>query len=91
MNGTMPVIKRLAGRKYKWVVEPAPVSKIANLEKKLPKSFISKNGFSITKKGIDYLQPLINGEAPVKFKDGMPLIKELKLELEKKKLDHWDG
>jgi len=91
MNGTMPVIKRLAGRKYKWVVEPAPVSKIANLEKKLPKSFISKNGFSITKKGIDYLQPLINGEAPIKFKDGIPLIKELKLELEKKKLDRWNG
>ena len=45
----------------------------------------------LQKKGIDYLQPLINGEAPIKFKDGIPLIKELKLELEKKKLDRWDG
>jgi len=39
---------------------------------------------------VNYLRPLINGEAPVKFEDGIPLIKELKLELEKKKLDHWD-
>ena len=89
MNGMMPVIKRLPTKSYKWIVEPAPLSKIANLEKKLPKNFITKNGFGITKKGIEYFQPLIKGEAKTYFKNGVPDIKNLKLELAKKKLRPW--
>ena len=90
MNGTMPVIKRLPAKSYSWSIEPAPLSKIANLEKKLPKNFITKNGFGVTKKGIEYLQPLIEGEAKTAFKNGLPEIKKLKLELVKKKLEAWD-
>jgi 6-phosphofructokinase 1 len=90
MNGTMPVIKRLPTKSYSWSIEPAPLSKIANLEKKLPKNFITKNGFGVTKKGIEYLQPLIEGEAKIAFKNGLPEIKKLKLELVKKKLEAWD-
>ena len=90
MNGTMPVIKRLSTKSYSWSIEPAPLSKIANLEKKLPKNFITKNGFGITKKGVEYLQPLIEGEAKTAFKNGLPEIKKLKLELVKKKLEAWD-
>jgi len=90
MNGTMPVIKRLPTKSYSWSIEPAPLSKIANLEKKLPKNFITKNGFGVTKKGIEYLQPLIEGEAKTAFKNGLPEIKKLKLELVKKKLEAWD-
>ena len=89
MNGTMPVIKRLNTKKYKWKIEPAKLTKIANLEKKMPKSFITKNGFSITKKGVEYLQPLIEGEAAIQFKNGLPQLRELKLELVKKKLSSW--
>ena len=48
MNGVMPVIKRGDGKKYSWKIEPAPLSKIANVEKKLPKSFITKDGFGVT-------------------------------------------
>jgi hypothetical protein len=35
MNGVMPIIVRGKGKKYTWKVEPAPLSKIANLEKKV--------------------------------------------------------
>ena len=62
MNGVMPIIVRGKGKKYTWKIEPAPLSKIANLEKKLPKSFITKDGLNVNKKAIDYLMPLISGE-----------------------------
>ena len=89
MNGVMPIIVRGKGKKYTWKIEPAPLSKIANVEKKLPKSFIAKNGMDVTRKAIDYLAPLIEGEAFPPFKNGIPEIKKLKLVEVKKKLAHW--
>jgi len=89
MNGVMPVIVRGKGKKYSWKIEPAPLSKIANVEKKLPKSFISKDGFDITSKAIEYLQPLILGEAYPNFKDGIPATQKLKLIEVTKKLPNW--
>ena len=89
MNGVMPVIVRGKGKKYSWKIEPAPLSKIANVEKKLPKSFISKDGFDVTSKAIKYLQPLILGEAFPNFKDGIPTSEKLKLIEVTKKLPKW--
>jgi 6-phosphofructokinase 1 len=89
MNGVMPIIVRKKGPKYKWGIEAAPLSKIANLEKKLPKSFISKNGMNVTQKAVDYLMPLIQGESHPPYKNGIPLIKEFKLIRTKKKLAKW--
>ena len=89
MNGVMPVIVRGKGKKYSWKIEPAPLSKIANVEKKLPKSFISKDGFDVTSKAIKYLQPLILGEAFPNFKDGIPASEKLKLIEVTKKLPVW--
>ena len=89
MNGVMPVIVRGKGKKYSWKIEPAPLSKIANVEKKLPKSFISKDGFDVTSRAIKYLQPLILGEAFPNFKDGIPTSEKLKLIEVTKKLPVW--
>jgi len=89
MNGVMPIIVRGKGKKYTWKIEPAPLSKIANLEKKLPKSFITKDGLNVNKKAIDYLMPLISGEAFPDFQNGIPKIEELKLIKVKKKLSKW--
>ena len=89
MNGVMPIIVRNKGPKYKWSIEAAPLSKIANLEKKLPKSFISKNGMNVTQKAIDYLMPLIQGESYPPYKNGIPLTKEFKLIKAVKKLPKW--
>ena len=89
MNGVMPIIVRGKSKKYSWKVEPASLAKIANLEKKLPKSFIAKNGMDITQKAVTYLMPLIQGESFPNFKNGIPEIKELKLKEVKKKLKPW--
>ncbi|MFL2712698.1 MAG: 6-phosphofructokinase [Gammaproteobacteria bacterium] len=89
MNGVMPVIVRGKGKKYSWKISPVSLSKIANVEKKLPKSYISGNGFDVTSKAIKYLSPLIKGEAYPKFKDGIPVTQKLKLLQVKKKLPLW--
>ena len=62
LNGVMPVIKRKSSMPYKWEVVSAPLTKIANIEKKLPAGFISKDGFGMTKKAQSYFQPLIEGK-----------------------------
>ena len=83
-NAVMPVIKRLSDKPYKWKIESASLSKVANVEKTLPKGYISKDGFMITSKGIDYLSPLIQGETPIEFKNGIPVVAQLKNVLIKK-------
>ena len=87
MNGTMPVIQRISDRPYKWKVVPAPLTKIANHEKKMPADFIRADGYGITPKCRRYLEPLIRGEAPVPYgKDGLPTHLRLQLKSVKKRL-----
>ena len=85
----MPVIVRGTGKKYTWSIKAAPLSKIANVEKKLPKSYISRDGFDVTSRAMKYLKPLIIGEAYPKFENGVPKIEKLKLIKAKKKLSKW--
>ncbi len=73
MNGVMPIIKRVSNKPYRWKIEAASLEKIANHEKKMPASFIRKDGYGITSACRTYLSPLITGEAPVPYgKDGLP-------------------
>ena len=88
-NAVMPVIKRLSDKPYKWKIESASLSKVANVEKTLPKSYISKDGFRVTNKGLNYLRPLIQGEPPITYKDGIHIIARLKNILVKKKLSNY--
>ncbi len=83
-KAVMPIIKRLSDKPYKWKIESASLSKVANVEKTLPKGYISKDGFTISSKGIDYLTPLIQGEPPLEFKNGIPVVAKLKNVLVKK-------
>ena len=62
LNGVMPIIKRKSSTPYKWEVVPVPLTKIANVEKKLPPGFISKDGLGMTKRARSYFQPLIGGK-----------------------------
>ena len=62
LNGVMPIIKRKSSTPYKWEVVPSPLTKIANVEKKLPPGFISKDGLGMTKRARSYFQPLIDGK-----------------------------
>jgi 6-phosphofructokinase 1 len=87
MNAVMPVIVRTADSPYRWKIEPAPLSKIANREKKLPPSYITKDGYGITAAARRYLGPLIRGEDPPKYgKDGIPDYVRLRNARVKKKL-----
>jgi 6-phosphofructokinase 1 len=82
MNGVMPVIRRLSDSPYRWKIEPAPRSDIANHEKKMPAGFIRKDGHGITPACRQYLAPLIRGEAPVAWgRDGLPTRVRLDLPL----------
>jgi 6-phosphofructokinase len=78
MNATMPVIKRMSDTPYRWKIEPAPLEKIANHEKKMPANFIRKDGYGITAAARKYLEPLIRGEAPPPYgRDGIPKYVEM--------------
>ena len=59
----MPVIKRKSSSPYKWEIVPAPLKKIANVEKKLPAGFIASDGFGMTNKARQYFKPLIGGKS----------------------------
>lgn len=89
-NSVMPVIKRTSDQPYRWKIEEAPLAKIANVERKVPRSFITRNGFGITAKGRRYLAPLIKGEAYPPYRDGLPRYRRLKKQLAPKKLDPFD-
>lgn len=90
-NATMPTIKRTSDSPYRWKIEPAPLSRIANREKTVPTRFIRSDGFGITAAGRRYLEPLIRGEAyPPYGRDGVPAYVELRNELVGKKLPDWD-
>jgi ATP-dependent phosphofructokinase / diphosphate-dependent phosphofructokinase len=72
-TGVMPVICRDSNDPYRWRIEPAPLSRIANREKKMPRKFISADGYGITPACRAYLEPLIRGEAFPPFReDGQP-------------------
>jgi 6-phosphofructokinase len=87
-NAVMPAIIRSSDSPYRWKIEAAPLSKIANKEKKLPRSYITRDGFGITEKARTYLTPLIRGEAPPPFKNGVPQYVRLKnIAIEKKLSD----
>ena len=77
-NAVMPAITRVADRPYRWKITEAPLARVANVEKKLPRDFISTDGYGITTKARAYLTPLMKGEAPPPFRDGLPQYVRLK-------------
>ncbi len=85
-NAVMPAIVRGKGKKYSWSIGEAPLAKVANVEKKMPRNFITADGFGITAAGRDYLAPLIEGEDYPPYKQGIPQYARLKLEAVPKKL-----
>lgn len=71
-SGVMPVIKRVSEQPYRWRIDVAPLTRIANKEKMLPRRYISKDGFAITPACRRYLAPLIQGEDYPPYINGLP-------------------
>ncbi|MFC4259413.1 6-phosphofructokinase [Marinobacter lacisalsi] len=85
-QAVMPIIVREQSSPYRWHIGEAPLSEVANQEKKMPIHFISDDGFGITDDCREYLQPLIEGEAFPPFENGIPKVARLKNQLTGKKL-----
>ena len=77
-TAVMPVIKRVSDKPYRWAIESAPLGRIANKEKMLPRRYITKDGFGITQAGRRYLEPLIKGENYPPYINGLPKVAKLK-------------
>ncbi len=77
-NAVLPVIVRTSSNPYRWKIGEAPLAAIANKEKKVPRNFISADGFGITAAGRRYLSPLIGGEDYPPYRDGLPTYVEMK-------------
>ena len=77
-NAVMPAIERVSDRPYRWKIAIAKLADVANREKKMPASFITRDGFGITEKCRTYLSPLIAGEDYPPFKNGLPNYVRLK-------------
>jgi 6-phosphofructokinase 1 len=85
-SSVMATIVRKSSRPYKWEVGEAPLSEVANVEKKMPRDFISDDGFGITAACREYLSPLIQGEDYPPYRDGLPDYVTLKNEAVERKL-----
>ena len=78
-NAVMPTVERIADAPYRYKIGMAPLAQVANVEKFMPRSFITPDGFGITEPCKRYLRPLIQGEDYPKYgRDGLPVYVSLK-------------
>jgi 6-phosphofructokinase len=77
-SGVMPVIVRKSSKPYRWNIGVADLKDVANAEKMMPRNFITGDGFHITDKCRDYLEPLVLGEDYPPYRNGLPDFVRLK-------------
>jgi len=78
-SDVMPVIERSSNQPYRWRIRPAALAGIMNREKRLPRGFLTADGYRLTARARAYFMPLIRGEAWPPFADGLPVHAQLKL------------
>ena len=77
-NAVMPVIVRTSDEPYAWEVGEASLADVANVEKKVPREYVTEDGFGISEACRRYLRPLIAGEDFPPFAGGLPAYVRLK-------------
>lgn len=87
-NARMPVVVRDSDAPYQWHIEDVSLAEVANVEKKMPRDFITADGFGITEKCRTYLAPLIDGESYPPYHHGLPQYVRLKNIAVEKKLSN---
>jgi 6-phosphofructokinase len=85
-SSVCPVIIRTSSKPYRWKVGEVALKSIVNKERKMPRDFITRDGFGITQKCRDYLMPFIQGEDFPPFENGLPKYLPLKKKFVVKKL-----
>jgi len=88
-NAVMPAVVRDSSSPYQWHIGEAALADVANVEKKMPRDFITEDGFGITAAAKEYFAPLILGEDYPPYKNGLPDYARLKKQLIGKKLPAW--
>jgi 6-phosphofructokinase 1 len=78
VNAVMPTIVRKSSKPYKWTIGHVPLADVANKEKKVPREYITEDGFGITAACRRYLSPLIHGEDYPPYVSGLPAYVTLK-------------
>jgi 6-phosphofructokinase len=86
-NALMPIIVRESDHPYRWSIGEAALEKVANVEVKMPKNYITEDGFNITDACRNYLYPLIQGEDYPPYRNGLPYYVKLKNTAVTKKLN----
>lgn len=71
-TGKMVIFKRISNEPYKVFTETHDIGDIANVEKTVPKEWITQNGTYVSQEFIDYARPLIIGELTPFMVDGLP-------------------
>lgn len=77
-NSVMPTVVRKSSHPYSWEVGHVSLAEVANVEKMMPRDFISPDGYGITDQCREYLYPLIQGEDYPPFENGLPKYVTLK-------------
>ena len=88
-NAVMMTVERDQDWPYQWHIGEAPLEDVANVEKSMPRDFISEDGFHITDICRTYLKPLIQGEDYPPYVDGLPNYVTLKNQLREKLCEDW--
>jgi ATP-dependent phosphofructokinase / diphosphate-dependent phosphofructokinase len=88
-GGIMVSIVRDSDEPYRWHIGEVPLTEVANKEKKMPRDFITDDGFHITEKCRKYLAPLIQGEDYPPYRDGLPQYVRLRNAPVTKKLEEF--
>lgn len=86
-NQVMPYIVRDADSPYRWHIDAVSLDKVANVERKVPREFITPDGFGITEPCRAYLQPLIEGESYPAYQAGVPLYVRPEFKMVAKRLE----
>jgi len=77
-TGKMIILKRISDDPYLCITDIYDVHKIANVEKTVPREWISESGDYVTPEFIGYVRPLIQAELTPMMVDGLP--RHLRLE-----------
>ena len=82
----LTIEKTKRNNRSQWRVSHASLGRVANMEKMLPKNFIKRSGYEITKSCMNYITELTQGEDYPSYTTGFPRYANLNCKTIKKKL-----
>ena len=72
ITASMATLKRESNHPYSVSYGHAPIAGIANEARMVPREWINEAGNDVLSPLVEYLQPLILGEPPIRYENGLP-------------------